>query len=269
MSSKRAAAFTLIELLVVIAIIAILAAILFPVFAQAREQARKTVCISNMKEVALAGLMYVQDYDETYPLERSPNEYDPGYNGEPIPNQDGTWRYFVQPYIKNAQIMHCPDDARNVGWSEGYLDETLYHCHGDNSNDHFHITYALNGYMFNHCTEPDWPLTLGAIQGPANVIYLVETRMEYPDEGLWQIPWDLSGVFGLKGAGVFSSHNGILNWAFLDGHVKTKKLLATVTPQPWLWSEPADPADPDACGSGPGLVDTVVNGVNQVNTEYQ
>src|SRR6202142_1298309 len=67
--SRRGAGFTLIELLVVIAIIAILAAILFPVFAQARESARKTVCLSNTKQLGLGIMMYVQDYDEVYPLE--------------------------------------------------------------------------------------------------------------------------------------------------------------------------------------------------------
>src|SRR5256714_15149834 len=69
---RRNAAFTLIELLVVIAIIAILAAILFPVFAKAREQARKTACTSNVKQLGLAWMMYVQDYDETFPPNNSP-----------------------------------------------------------------------------------------------------------------------------------------------------------------------------------------------------
>lgn len=268
--------FTLIELLVVIAIIAILAAILFPVFAQARAQARKTVCLSNQKQVSLAALMYVQDYDETFAVERSPNEYNPGNNGQSVPNNDGTWRFLLQPYVKNTGVFHCPEDTRNVGWSEGYQDGVTYancttgqNCWANNRNAQAHVTYAYNGYMFNHCTAPSLPLPQAAVQAPANVIFLAESRMEYPDEGLWQTPWDLSGVFGLKGAGVFSSHNGILNWAFFDGHCKAMKLAATITPQPWLWSEPADPKNPDACGYGPGLVDYVINGINTVNTEYK
>ena len=67
MNSRKNAAFTLIELLVVIAIIAILAAILFPVFAQARDKARQTSCLSNMKQLGLGEMMYIQDYDETFP----------------------------------------------------------------------------------------------------------------------------------------------------------------------------------------------------------
>src|ERR1700722_7151707 len=106
-SSKRG--FTLIELLVVIAIIAILAAILFPVFAQARAQARKTTCLSNNKQVGLAVLMYVQDYDENIPLLYVP---DYTFNLEDmIPGNPGamSWHNLVQPYTKNYQMMVCPD----------------------------------------------------------------------------------------------------------------------------------------------------------------
>jgi len=98
-------AFTLIELLVVIAIIAILAAILFPVFAQARAQARKTTCISNNKQMGLAVLMYVQDYDETLPLIFTPA---PGRND--VYNTTATWQNVTQPYIKNWGIYVCKEN---------------------------------------------------------------------------------------------------------------------------------------------------------------
>lgn len=95
-------AFTLIELLVVIAIIAILASILFPVFAKARSQARKTVCLSNLKQLALGTMMYVQDYDETFPFRNSSL------------GADYTWGALIQPYVKNKAVAACPDMPDDV-----------------------------------------------------------------------------------------------------------------------------------------------------------
>lgn len=110
----RKSGFTLIELLVVIAIIAILAAILFPVFAQAREKARGASCLSNTKQQGLAVLMYTQDYDETFPLTTL---YDFGPE-----SQVSQWIPRVAPYIKNTDIFWCPSDStsgypRYGGWS--------------------------------------------------------------------------------------------------------------------------------------------------------
>src|SRR5438552_19013318 len=95
---RRSGGFTLIELLVVIAIIAILAAILFPVFAQAREKARATSCLSNQKQIALAFSMYSQDYDETFPL---------AFNAaiiDPTSGIQSRWENSVTPYIKSGNV---------------------------------------------------------------------------------------------------------------------------------------------------------------------
>ena len=100
---SRNRAFTLIELLVVIAIIAILAAILFPVFAQARAKARQTACLSNQKQIGTSMLMYVQDYDEMMPLRIGDveNFANPGVRAN--------WLTGIMPYLKNLQVLRCPD----------------------------------------------------------------------------------------------------------------------------------------------------------------
>jgi prepilin-type N-terminal cleavage/methylation domain-containing protein len=127
--SRGRKGFTLIELLVVIAIIAILAAILFPVFAKAREAARKTSCSSNLKQIATGMLMYVQDYDEVFPAAYaiqagagqpadgdtqhwcwSMERVDGGYiaRTQALQAAGGTLRLMMQPYIKNSQVFKCP-----------------------------------------------------------------------------------------------------------------------------------------------------------------
>ena len=112
---RKKRAFTLIELLVVIAIIAILAAILFPVFAKARLMARKTACLSNLDQLGLAAIMYVQDYDEQYPdgdnwLPPTPT-LDPPVGGAPDSGAECGWTYQVYPYVKSLAVYKCPNDS--------------------------------------------------------------------------------------------------------------------------------------------------------------
>src|SRR5437016_6241142 len=106
--------FTLIELLVVIAIIAILAAILFPVFAQAREKARQTSCLSNTKQMGLAFQMYAQDYDETWAFTTF---YDV-FKSDNTPTGGDPWVTTTQPYIKNWQVLVCPSDSEKAGMTK-------------------------------------------------------------------------------------------------------------------------------------------------------
>ncbi|HSV74263.1 MAG TPA: prepilin-type N-terminal cleavage/methylation domain-containing protein [Chthonomonadales bacterium] len=108
-------AFTLIELLVVIAIIAILAAILFPVFARARDSARRTACLSNTKQIGMGLLMYVQDYDEQFPAWSSACAHDPfgsinppGLCGNDTEMAFFRWAFLTQPYVRNVDIYRCP-----------------------------------------------------------------------------------------------------------------------------------------------------------------
>jgi prepilin-type N-terminal cleavage/methylation domain-containing protein/prepilin-type processing-associated H-X9-DG protein len=111
MKLSRKIGFTLIELLVVIAIIAILAAILFPVFARARENARRASCMSNEKQIGIAVMQYLQDYDERY-MHQHENEG----GSDPIP--DYFWYQPLQPYIKSDQVFRCPSDTENPRTAE-------------------------------------------------------------------------------------------------------------------------------------------------------
>ncbi len=101
--------FTLIELLVVIAIIAILASILFPVFSRARESARRTACVSNVKQIATGMMMYVSDYDSSYPPRMGPPPVPGGIPCKPCRTVD--WRVYAMPYVKNTQLFICPSDT--------------------------------------------------------------------------------------------------------------------------------------------------------------
>jgi prepilin-type N-terminal cleavage/methylation domain-containing protein/prepilin-type processing-associated H-X9-DG protein len=124
MKTRRERGFTLIELLVVIAIIAILAAILFPVFARARESARRTGCLSNMKQVTTGIMMYSQDYDETMPYQQDGDICDYGKSPHAV------WINSTMPYVKNKQVYYCPsadkwppmptDVSDSVYWYNGH-----------------------------------------------------------------------------------------------------------------------------------------------------
>lgn len=177
--SLKKSGFTLIELLVVIAIIAILAAILFPVFAQAREKARQTACLSNMKQIGTGLMMYSQDYDEILPGNgfEAPNETSYGDSGRADSSATGgnigfldpdttkvgrNWAAGVQPYIKNKQIYICPNavprSSGPSGSTSGYRETT--DSRGANAS------YLLNGVV------SDAPMA--AIGRPADIIYLHE-----------------------------------------------------------------------------------------------
>ncbi|MBC8134913.1 MAG: DUF1559 domain-containing protein [Fibrella sp.] len=132
-TSRAYAAFTLIELLVVIAIISTLAAILFPVFAQAREKARQTACLSNMKQMGLAMLQYSQDFDETY----AQLFYRPT-GPAPATNTTHIWARLLQPYTRNTGIFVCPSASGDLGNTVGT---------GDTPETRYPVTYAYNFFF--------------------------------------------------------------------------------------------------------------------------
>ncbi len=190
--------FTLIELLVVIAIIAILAAILFPVFARAREKARQTSCLNNVKQMALACAMYSQDYDEIIV---------PCYLSAPCPSVCNTWWEFLEPYIKNTQIWNCPSAVMTCPpAATGYP-----HACGSS------IDYGMNS---NAATYGSTIRALAKVQYPAETIIMFDgdwTRSyaDYHCSNAWDMHYSYHPSRFIP-----ARHNGGANLAFLDGHAK-------------------------------------------------
>jgi len=196
----RRAGFTLIELLVVIAIIAILAAILFPVFARAREKARQTSCLSNTKQIGIAADMYTTDYDESFPM--SVYTPDPVGAGQVI-----TFYHALMPYMKNAQILQCPSEPDRIKMSELQALVPLPLAPGITTVS-YNGNYAIfeDGPM-NELTNADHPVvSQGQLTYPAETIIMADGEIELAPT-LFNSP-------------VVPAHNGIFNATFADGHAK-------------------------------------------------
>ncbi len=188
---RNGAGFTLIELLVVIAIIAILAAILFPVFARAREKARQTSCLSNVKEINLAVQMYAQDYDDVMVLHVT----DP-YGDISI------WPQHIYPYLKNSQILTCPSEAGN-GWDGGH-----------DTSFGYGINYWLAGYDLG-------TVKLADIKKPAATILLADDNYYVLTPSCFLAIYPNDPYCGVDGiARLPARHNRGDNFAFVDGHAK-------------------------------------------------
>ena len=224
--------FTLIELLVVIAIIAILAAILFPVFAQAREKARATACLSNTKQMGLAVQMYAQDYDETV----IPFWYVYGaWSGQPWEQRMTTY-ILAQPYVKNYGIFKCPSGHQT--FPNGMMDPSApggvrkpmeisysYNSLRDTNAGAFDNANAYLGVCTWQGTGK-FGVSMASIGTPADTIVLIESR----DIDIWNETLTdyapLSGgkeTWGNKTPFVAKRHNEGFNIAFADGHSKWQR----------------------------------------------
>ncbi|HEY3298073.1 MAG TPA: DUF1559 domain-containing protein [Armatimonadota bacterium] len=215
---SRTRGFTLIELLVVIAIIAILAAILFPVFAKAREKARQTTCQSNLKQIGLGWLMYAEDYDEgLMPMEYgdSNKHYYWWASFDNVAHTRNDQEGFLQPYMKSAPIQACPS------WNGSY--QTSYGVDSGNTG---------YGYNADYLSPSIWDGTTWAYLG-FRTIYMA--ALDHPSTTVvmadcaaynWQsgTPWLIGNMYLSEPNAAIPSfhgrHNGMGSVLFADGHVK-------------------------------------------------
>ncbi|WP_309714673.1 DUF1559 domain-containing protein [Armatimonas sp.] len=219
MKSFRSA-FTLIELLVVIAIIAILAAILFPVFAQARSKARQIACVSNMKQMGTAIMMYVQDYDETYPMSNYRHT-------EAGVTANRAWQFLVEPYVKGGftdvnvnrtgvkrSLFFCPEYEKSLGPN--------FNIPMNSYNSNYWLMGSYDGNLA--VAQHRAPSGMAAVASPAQVVMVAESS----GNCVWTPGVDENSQLI---AGAFRScaityifargrHNEGSTYAFADGHAK-------------------------------------------------
>jgi prepilin-type N-terminal cleavage/methylation domain-containing protein/prepilin-type processing-associated H-X9-DG protein len=236
-TSKRSA-FTLIELLVVVAIIAILAAILFPAFARARENARRASCQSNLKQIGLGLVQYSQDYDEVMPNAW----FGPGGYGASNPTNVYKWMDAVQPYVKSTQLFVCPSNPSGlVSGATGVFIPAKQLTGNDDAN---YGSYALNAAYWGddpnkgpgNADPSGKGMAMASVEEPVTTIWVGDGNGSYQCDWANGNPavYKIGSVnaLGSNGRGdgsIVERHLDTTNLLYVDGHVKSQKMSNLLT----------------------------------------
>ena len=269
MRTSNKSGFTLIELLVVIAIIAILAAILFPVFAKAREKARQISCLSNLKQLGLGVMQYTQDNDEFFPQTNVPADHD-------------NWAQEIYPYVKSVDVYRCPDnpDAARFNpantWNNGGGQRNITWMGSTNwlnGAQPIPPSYGMSNFIGATSLNGGQPRTQAGINAPASKIMLAErygsngnppqntpgcNQPPQNQDGMGWTDWDQNnpGAAYSYLCELYVPHTKQSNFLFADGHAKSMHPVATtgVNGQPNMWGcmngSITNAQYPTACNNG-------------------
>jgi prepilin-type N-terminal cleavage/methylation domain-containing protein len=205
-AGKTKLGFTLIELLVVIAIIAILAAILFPVFGRARENARRSSCTSNLKQIGIGIMQYTQDYDEYYPINGA-NIYSSN-STDAYQRSRNSWRSLIFPYVKSEQVFVCPSnpDKEDNTFDSGTVPGTF--------------KKSYNGLVSTVFSTSNTPVKITSVLYPSTTIAVIEVFNGGTGEDAAKTA-SINPGYNQHQDDMFAGHMGTSNFLFSDMHVKS------------------------------------------------
>lgn len=235
---RRRTAFSLIELLIVVGIIAIIAAVLFPVFAQVRGKARSAACLSNMKQIGIGLMMYAQDYEETYPSVIFDYYCSPMGDsfGGPTSGNSGTgfcpWQQLIQPYLKSWDVLLCPSSSLRERFT------------ASDGRSYFNVSngnYTINQGFGYRAPRGTSVITLSSLDHPADIVFATDatdqsTFFVYTTRPMW---WNYVNNYAAGWYQLGDRHNGGNNIVYADGHARWQNARQSRCSESWYWPSSA------------------------------